>query len=129
MGQSMEQHLTDQDLWQIRTIEKAAVLIGIAMLATLLFLHPTTPVLAGLVSGIFAGLANFRFLQRLVATLLGEETGNAGKNALRFAVKIILLLGFVAFMLFSFKVNVLSFVVGFSSIILGIFYEGLKSLF
>lgn len=113
----------------VASIEKTSVIISLAALAGALFLYPTVSVIGGLVAGAIVGLVNFRLIQRLVVKLIGESEEGGSKNGLKFFAKIILLAAAVGILILVVKVSPLAFLVGFSSTVAAILFEGLKTLF
>ena len=117
------------ELWSVKTIERATLVIATIFVVAGSFFWPTTPVVGGLLSGAIVGYLNFRFLKRMVVRFLdAEDVVHHGKSGLRFFIKMMFLIAVVAGLILYVEVNPMAFLVGFSSFVLAIGYEGLKSI-
>lgn len=121
---------SEPELWSLKTIERATVVFAILFLVTSLYLWPSFSIAGGVVSGALVGFLNFKFLKKLVTRLLDVEnrTTQGSRNGVNYFLKMIVLIAIVGTLLLGLQVNPVAFLVGFSSIVLAIFYEGLKSL-
>ncbi|OGQ07753.1 MAG: hypothetical protein A3G32_03155 [Deltaproteobacteria bacterium RIFCSPLOWO2_12_FULL_40_28] len=117
------------EFWPIQTIERITIGISLVLLTLGLFLWPTMDVFGGLLGGTLVALINFRFIKKTVEKILVDDGKNKSRNGLRFLVKMILLIAVVGTLLLVINVSALAFLCGFSSLVLAIFCEGVKSLF
>lgn len=118
-----------QEFWSIRTIEKATIMTALLLLMGALYFKPTVPFVGGIVAGAVIGFFNFRLIRRFVIKLLAGEQEQLYKKGFFFVLKAVLLMGAVGFLIMGAKVDAVAFVLGFSAIIVGIFYEGLRAAF
>ena len=114
------------DFDSIRTIEKAHIIISAIMLASALFWWPTYSVVFGLAGGCTLSFLNFKFIRSIVNKI---TTGGDKRNGARYVIKLLITMAIVGTFIVALKVSTAAFLVGFSSMVLGIFYEGFKSLF
>ncbi len=121
---------SEEEFWSLKTIERATMLFSLLALMGVLYLHPTPPMILGIVSGALIGFFNFRLLRRFVQKLLIQSpTSKLAKKGIVFFIKMILLIGLVAFLILGAQVNPIAFIIGFSCVVLAIFYEGLRVIF
>lgn len=117
------------ELWSIKTIERATVVIATIFVVVGSYFWPTAPVVLGLFSGAVVSYLNFRFLKRMVVRFLkAEDVVPHRKSGLRFFVQMLLLIALVAGLLLYVEVEPVAFLVGFSSFVLAIGYEGIRSM-
>lgn len=114
------------DLSSIHTIEKAHIIICACMMAAGLFWWPTPQVLMGLAGGCIISFLNFRFIRSIVGKI---TTSGDKRHGARFMVKLLLMMILLGLLIFVLKVDTLAFLIGFSSMVLGIFFEAICSLF
>jgi len=118
-----------EDLWSIKNIERLSLGLGIILFVGAIFLKPTFQVVFGVFSGVFVGWFNFKLLGRFVTKLVAKAESGVGKNGAAVLLKMLLLLVVVGVLILVVKINPISFVLGFSCVILAIFIEGLRHLF
>ena len=127
MLHSMPSH--ESELWSVKTIERATLIIATVFVVIGSYFWPTVPVVGGLIVGAVIGYLNFRFLKRMVGKFVDTQgVVPHGKSGFRFFIKMILLIAVVAALLLYIEVNPAAFLVGFSSFVLAIGYEGVKSM-
>ena len=115
------------DLLSLKTIERISLILsGIALLLAAIF-APTWQVFTGLIAGSLIAILNFKSLRRVTTKMLNEGKGKS-RNGLRFFIKIILLFGIVGGLIFYVKVDAVAFLAGFSTIVVAILIEGVRSL-
>jgi ABC-type multidrug transport system fused ATPase/permease subunit len=104
---------------KLSSIEKrSAQILALFLLASLWF-H-SGPILLGLILGGAVSILNFRWLWRIVEKLLFEQKKFYGLEAL---MKFIVLVAVVSFILLYLQVHPIAFLVGISTLVLGILFE------
>lgn len=130
MQQVAVQSIESLDDTRIRTIERAQIALSVLLIVAAIILWPTPKVWGGVLAGSIIAYLNFRLLRRVVTKLVATgHTEKPAVSALRFIVKMVGLFFIVGFLVLGAKVNSVALLVGFSSMVLAISYEGLKSLF
>ena len=127
----MESQITtqsDKDLWSIEGIEKTAVYLTIIALAAVLYFWFEWGAVLGLLAGSTIGVFNFRLIARAVNKMFADEESSS-KNGIRYGVKVLALIGIIGVLIIGVKVNAAAFLVGFSTIVLAMIFEGIKNLF
>lgn len=130
MQQATVQSIDSLDDKGIYTIERAQIVISVLLTLAAIILWPTPKVWGGVFAGSIIAYLNFRLLRRVVKKIVATgHTEKPAVSALRFIVKMVGLFFIVGFLVLGAKVSTLALLVGFSSMVLAISYEGLKSLF
>ena len=101
------------------SIEKRSAQILVLFLLASLWFH-SGPILLGLILGGAVSILNFRWLWRIVEKLLFEQKKFYGLEAL---MKFIVLVSVVSFVLLYLQVHPIAFLVGISTLVLGILFE------
>lgn len=112
----------------LKSIERTALVIFFAMMGLVLVLWPLKEMIGGLIAGAVIAFLNFRLIRRVVGKMVGSGTGKRYQG-LRFFIKLLLLLGVIAFLVVKVHVSPVAFMAGFSVILLAISYHGIQSIF
>jgi len=104
---------------KLSSVEKRSAQILVLFLLASLWFH-SGPILLGLILGGVVSILNFRWLWRIVERLLFEQKKFYGLEAL---MKFIVLVSVVSFVLLYLQVHPIAFLVGISTLILGILFE------
>lgn len=118
----------DRDAWSVQRIERLTIYLSISAIAIALYLWPSFATIGGLVIGAAISLANFRLISRSVAKMFAENE-RASKNGLRYGIKVLALIALVGVLIIGFKMDAVAFVIGFSTLVVAIIYEGIRTLF
>ena len=126
--QSTVQSIAGIDNQSIQTIERAQITLSVLFILTSFILWPTPQGWGGVLAGAVIAYFNFRILRRVVSKLVSAgETEKPAVSGFRFLVKMIGLMIIVGFLILKVEVDAMALLVGFSSIVMAIFYEGIKS--
>ena len=104
---------------KLSSVEKRSAQILVLFLLASLWFH-SGPILLGLILGGVVSILNFRWLWRIVEKLLFEQKKFYGLEAL---MKFIVLVSVVSFVLLYLQVHPIAFLVGISTLVLGILFE------
>lgn len=120
---------TENSLKTLKSIEKTGFLfMGLVLILGALFWGPGKELLS-LGIGALLGIVNFSLLKSLLLKITSENATQVGAWSALLALKILLLLGLVALLLFQLDIEVLPFVGGFFVIVIAITIQGIKPLF
>ena len=120
----------NDNLSQLKSVQWVALQTSLLALAVVLYYWPTFPVVAGLVAGSIVGIFNFRFLTRVILKLTSpddEESSSTKQWGFFFFLKMMALIFIAGFLILVVHVEPMAFVAGFSTIIVGILYQSLKT--
>ncbi len=112
----------------LKSIERTALVIFLGLVGLSCVFWPGKQIFFGIIAGAVIAFLNFRLIRRVVGKMVGAGTV-ARHQGLRFFIKLLLLLGLMAFLIVKVHVSPVAFMAGFSVIILAITYHGIKSIF
>ncbi len=118
-----------QDFWSIKSILRATVVISILMLGAAFYFRPIPSFVGGVFSGSAVGLVNFVLLRRFVVKLVSADQAEVAKRGLFYVAKVVLLIALIGFLIIKMQMDAMGFAIGFSAIVLGIFFEGFRAVF
>ena len=112
----------------LRSIERTAFVIFLGLLGLSLIFWYGKEIFLGICAGAFIAFLNFRLIRRVVGKMV--DAGSVKSHqAIRFFIKLLLLLAIMALLIVKVHVSPVAFMAGFSVIILAISYHGIKSIF
>lgn len=105
-------------------IQKTSLRVALIFMVGAFIFWPSVSIVAGVSLGAVIGMVNFYFLTKVILKLTSELTSHKGGWAGLLMIKIATLLGVVAVVLIKLNIHPIAFAVGFSSVLVGIFYHG-----
>lgn len=120
---------TEEEFLPLKRIQRRTLILSLIPLSAAIYLWPTFSILGGVVSGSFVGFFNFCFLRRMTTRLVGDTGDRQAQWGALFLMKMFGLLAVVALLILVIGVNPIAFTIGFSTVVAGICYEGVRSFF